>query len=214
MGPRAQRVPTDRPWCSQGSVRARADRRRALRLPGALPVEQDTLSFNAPRISRERTVDANDAVTGNCDREFVLGARTGDRAYRLWVSDTPRDLGIGNGLADGNLLKRPPHTLLEGGAAHVERKAQADSRFLNKGDNTRNQSLIVLNSADEMRCQEAILEVTDELVRVVSQQDGGDALLARSDEDGAERGLSDGEPYFLVRASGAVLRRGHAEHVR
>jgi hypothetical protein len=46
-------------------------------------------------------------VTRNGDREIVLGARTGDRAHRLWASDTPCDLGIGNGLSDGNLLKRP-----------------------------------------------------------------------------------------------------------
>ena len=58
------------------------------------------------------------------------------------------------------------------------------------------------------------LEVADKFVRVVSQQDRCDTLLAGSNDDGAERSLSDGELYFFVRASGAVLRRGHAEHVR
>src|SRR5262245_25742491 len=72
----------------RGSVRARTDRQRASRLPGAFSVEQDALTFNPPRISRERTVDANHPVTGNSDGEVVLGARTGDRAHRLWVSDT------------------------------------------------------------------------------------------------------------------------------
>ena len=144
-------------------------------------------------------------MTGNGDREFVLGARTGDRAYRLWTSDASRDLGIGNGLADGNLMKRPPHTLLEGGTTHVERKAQANSGFLNEGDNPCNQSLIVPIGANEMRLREAILEIAHELVRVVSQQDRCDAFLAGSDEDGAERSLPDGELYFLVSEGSSSL---------
>ena len=63
---------------------------------------------------------------------FLLGACTGDCAHRLWGSDTARDLGIGNGLADQNLPQRPPHPLLEGGAAHIKRKVQADSGFSTK----------------------------------------------------------------------------------
>src|SRR6185437_156272 len=97
----------------KGSIGARADGPRASRLPGAFPVEQDAFPFDSPRISRKRTVDANHPVTGNGDREVVLGTRTGDRAHRFWRSDTPRDLGIRNGLADRNLLKRLPHTPLE-----------------------------------------------------------------------------------------------------
>ena len=82
--------------------------------------------------------------------------------------DTPRDLGIGNGLADGDSLKRPPYALLKGGAAHVERKVQANSRFLNEGYNSRDQSLVVPIRADKMCFREPILEVTNKLIGIVS----------------------------------------------
>src|SRR5262245_49395502 len=63
-----------------------------------------------------------------------------------------------------------------------------------------------------MRFREAILEAAEQLVRVVSQQDGGDALGARGDKDGAEGGLSNSELDLLARAPGTVSRRSHAEH--
>ena len=66
-------------------------------------------------------------MAGNGDRESVRSARAGNRAHRLRVSDTPCYLGIGNRLANGNLLKCLPHALLKRGAAHVERKIQTDS---------------------------------------------------------------------------------------
>ena len=75
-------------------------------------------------------------------RLFAAQAR-GDGAHGLWRSDAPGDLGVGNRLADGDLLERLPHALLEGRAAHVERKIQADPRRLNEADNPRDQSLIV-----------------------------------------------------------------------
>jgi hypothetical protein len=74
------------------------------------------------------------------------------------------------------------------------------SRCLDEADNPRDESLIVPIGADEMRLREPILEIADELVRVVPQQDRRDALLAGGD--------------LLVRTSRMVLRRGHAEHVR
>ena len=155
-------------------------------LPGGFPVEQNALAFDAPGVTRERTVIAENPVAGNGDGKIVRGAGTGDRAYRLRGADTPRDLGIGNGLADGNLLKRPPHPMLEGGAADVERKVEADIGRLDEADDPRDQSLIVAIGADEARVREPILKIADELVRVVSQQDRGDALCARGDQDGAE----------------------------
>ena len=116
-------------------------------------------------------------MAGNGDGNIVRGAGTGDRAYRLRGADTPRDLGIGNGLADGNLLQRPPHPLLEGGAADVERKVQADTGRLDEADDPRDQSLIVAIGANEAGVRETILKIADELVGIVSQQDRGDTLL-------------------------------------
>ena len=140
-------------------------------LPGGFPVEQKAPALDAPRISRERTVIADHAMAGNGDGEIVRRARAGDRAHRLRRPDAPRDFGVGHGLADGNLLQRLPHPLLEGGAADVERKIQADPRRLDEADDPRDQSLIVAVGANETRLREAILEIADELLGIVSEQD-------------------------------------------
>jgi hypothetical protein len=100
----------------------------AARPPGGFPVEQNALAFDAPGISRERTVIADHPVAGNGDGEIVRRARTGDSAYRLRGSDAPRDLRIGDRLAHGNALQRLPYTLLESSAADVEREVQTDLR--------------------------------------------------------------------------------------
>src|SRR6202051_4023034 len=49
-------------------------------------------------------------------------------------------------------------------------------------------------------------------MRVVAEKSGGYPLLARRDQDGAERCLTDSETNFLVGATGAILGRRHAEH--
>ena len=145
-------------------------------------------------------------MAGNGDGEIVRRARAGDGAHRLRRSDAPRDLGVGDRLADRNLLQRLPDTLLEGGAADVERKIQADPRRLNEADDPRDESLIVAIGANETRFRKAILKIADELVGIVSEQDRGDALLARGDEDRAKRRLPDSESDLLVRCR----RRGTA----
>src|SRR5215467_284934 len=182
-------------------------------LAGGFPVKQSTPAFDAPGISRERAVVADHAVAGNGDGEIVRGARSGDRTCRLRGSDAPRDLGIANRLADANFSQRLPNTLLEGGAADVKWKVEANRGCFDEADNARHLSLIVAIGANETRLRKTILEVTDKLVRVISQQDGGDALLARGDKDCTERGLSDSELDLLARTPGPVVRRGHAEHV-
>jgi hypothetical protein len=144
-------------------------------------------------------------MAGNGDSEIVRRARAGDGAHRLRRSNAPSDFGVRNRLADGNLLERLPYTLLEGRGADVERKIEADPRGLNEADNPRDQALIVTIGANEMRVRKAVLEIADELVRIVREQDRGDALLALGDEDGTERSLPNSESDLLVDAAGAVL---------
>ena len=105
-------------------------------LAGSFPVEQSAPAFDAPGISRERTVIAHNTVAGNGDSETVRGARSGDRARRLRGTDASRDLCIANRLADAHLLQRLPHTLLEGCAADVKGKFEADPGYLEEADNS------------------------------------------------------------------------------
>src|SRR5271170_3230497 len=99
-----------------------------LRMARRLPLEQNTLAFDAPGIARERTIVPNDAVAGDGDGEAVRGACVGDRARGLGGSDASSDFGVGSRLASRDLLKRTPYALLEGGAANIERKIKAEPR--------------------------------------------------------------------------------------
>ena len=78
-------------------------------------------------------------MAGNGDGEIVRRARAGDRAYRFRRPDASSDFCVGHLLADGNRLKRLPHTTLEGRAAEVDRKIQATPRCFNEADNPRDQ---------------------------------------------------------------------------
>jgi hypothetical protein len=51
-------------------------------------------------------------------------------------------------------------------------------------------------------------------LRILSEQDRNDALLARSDNDRAKRSLPNSEPDFLIGTAAGVLRRRRALHVR
>src|SRR5262249_9099988 len=84
--------------------------------------------------------------------------------------DTPRDVGILSRLADANLSQRLPNTSLEGCAADVKGKFEADPGYLEEADNPRDQSLIVAIGTNEMRFRETILEIAHKLVRVVSHR--------------------------------------------
>ena len=101
-------------------------------------------------------------------------------------TDAPRDLSIGHRRAGRDFLKRLPHAFLEGRAANIKGKIQADPRRLDEADDPRHQGLVVAVGADEMRLREAVLKVAHELVRIISEKDGGDALLGRRDQYGAE----------------------------
>src|SRR5262249_42797246 len=160
---------------------------------GGLAVEQSALAFDTPGVSRERTVLADHTVTGDRDGEIVRGARSGYRPYRFRGSDAPSDLRIGHLLADRNGLERLPYASLEGRAANVQGKMHADAGCLDETDDPRDQGLVVAIGTDQMRLLKAVLEVADELVRIVSEQDRSDAVLTGGHEDGAKRCLSEGK---------------------
>jgi hypothetical protein len=116
-----------------------------LLLSQALPIEQVLLTLNAPRVTRGRSVKAYYAVTGYCDRQVILGARTRYRPNRLRPSDTLRDFGKRNRLAYRNLPQSSPHPLLEGCAADIERQVQTDFRVLNEGNDSRQATKMALS---------------------------------------------------------------------
>src|SRR4051794_7003007 len=92
--------------------------------PG-LAVEQRALALDAPAIAREIAVGADHAMARDRDGERVGGAGLGDRADGAGRADLARDLGVARGLAGRDLAQRLPDSLLERGAADVERQRAA-----------------------------------------------------------------------------------------
>ncbi len=52
-------------------------------------------------------------MAGNNESEIVRRTSARDGAHRFRRSDTPGNLGVGNRLADGDLLERQLYALLE-----------------------------------------------------------------------------------------------------
>lgn len=100
-------------------------------------------------------------MTGNGDGEMIRRAGARDGAHRVRQSYAPGDLGVGNPLTYGDLLKRLPYTLLEGSAAYIQRKVQARSGHLDEADNSRDQRLVLGIRANQMRFWKAVLKIAD-----------------------------------------------------
>src|SRR5258708_23972096 len=181
---------------------------------GRFPCKQGLLALHTPRIARERAVVPHHAVTRNSDRQVVCGAGAGDGTDRFGRTDLLRDLRVGDGLTNRDVLERLPHTPLEGGAAHIERQIEAEGRSFDEADDTRYKRFVVPVGSDQAGSGETILELAHQFFRVVAKKDRGNTFLARRDEDGAKGYFTDGKTNLLVRAARAILGRRHAQHVR
>ena len=154
-------------------------------------VDQGLLALNPPRIARQRSVVPHHAVTRYGDREVVRGAGTGNRTYGSGRTNSLRDFCVGNCLADRDLLERLPHPPLEGSAADVKRQIETEPRGFDQADNARHKGFVVPVGSDQAGFGKTILQITHQLIRVVAKKNGGYSLLARRDQDRAERCLTD-----------------------
>src|SRR5690606_21450517 len=68
-------------------------------------------------------------------------------------------------------------------------------------------------AADEVGFRKPVLEISHELVRIVTELDGANAAVASGYENGAQRTLADGESDFGFSATVAKRRRSHAQHL-
>src|SRR6202789_2834023 len=108
--------------------RAAPERRRSLRAPRTLAIDQDALSLESPSVTAEAAISAKHAVTRHQYREAIppAGGRRG--AHGLRRTDVGGELAVADDLALGHLQEKPPHTDLKGRAAQVERQVGAWSR--------------------------------------------------------------------------------------
>src|SRR5258708_35599231 len=91
-------------------------------------VDQRLPAFDAPAIAGHRSAVAHDAMTGDCQRDRVLGAGLSDRSERFGAAHTAGELRVGKGLSEGNRAKRIPKTALEWRAANIEVKVERIAR--------------------------------------------------------------------------------------
>lgn len=144
----------------------------------------------------------------NGDSKIICRAGARDRTDRLWQADPSDDLGVTHRLANGNVLKGLLHPLLKGGSAHIEGQSETDAGLLDHPNYAGHQGFIVAIRADQLSLRKTILEAPDHLIGIIVEQDGGNALLARSDQGGTKGGLSDGEFELLVFAPARYCEGG------
>src|SRR5215212_4688727 len=82
-----------------------------------LDLEERPLAFKTASVAHEGTVLANNPVTGDNDREWILPDCLADIAGQRAVSVAPGQRAIGRGLAERDLPEERPDLLLEGIAA-------------------------------------------------------------------------------------------------
>jgi hypothetical protein len=139
-------------------------------------------------------------MAGNHHRDGVRSAGPCHRANRLRRPDPLGDVRVARRRTRGDLPQRLPDALLEGGAAHVEGKVEAERRRFHEADDLGDQLLEPRVAADQPCVRKAVLEVAGKRIRVVAHEDGTDAPLASRHEDGAKRAFADCKAYPGVRA--------------
>ena len=116
-------------------------------------------------------------------------------------------------LPGGNLPQRLPDTLLKRRAAYVQRQIQANGRRFDKADDPGNQLLELMIGADQVGAAELVLQVADQLVRIIAQQDRADPAFTLRHQNRAQRTLADGKTNVVVLTGSAVVAGFHSQQL-
>src|SRR3546814_14389990 len=112
---------------------------------------------------------SSDVCSSDLDRQAVGAAGLGHRTHRLRLPDAAGNVGIADRGADGDLAEGPPHALLEGGAAQVERQIETEGRRLDEAADLRHPLLELGLAADQLCLGEAVLERAHQHFRLGAQ---------------------------------------------
>ena len=89
-----------------------------------LVLKQPALAVQAAAVAAQAAIGGDDAMAGDDDRDRVLAIRPTDGPARSRLADPPRQLGIGDGAAVGNLAQLLPDPALKWRAGHAEREIE------------------------------------------------------------------------------------------
>ena len=112
--------------------------------------QKGSFAIHAPTISGDVSVVTNHSVARNGDRKCVRAASLRNSTRRIGGTYPVRHFGIADGLPGRNTLKLFPDTLLEGGAANIQRQVQSDSRSLDEANYLCDELLIPIIPTDEI----------------------------------------------------------------
>ena len=152
-------------------------------------------------------------MAGNRYRQAVRATGLSHRANGFWRADLPGDIGVAGRAADGNVPQGLPDPLLKRRATHVQRQVQAQRRGLDETHNPGDQLLEVLIGTDQIGPPELVLQIADQLLRIVPQQNGANPAFTLRHQNRAQGTLADGKPNVVVLAGRAIIRRFHAQQL-
>lgn len=146
----------------------------------------------------------------DCHRQAVRATCLGHGAHRLRRTDALGDVGIAGGTAGGNLTQGLPDAFLERRAAYVQRQVEADGRGFNKPYNLGDQLLEIMVGTDQVRAAKLVLQIADQLVRVVPEQNRANAAFTLRNQNRPQGALANGKADVVVLSGSAVVSRFHA----
>jgi len=121
-------------------------------------------------------------VTRDRQRDRVRAASTSYCPHRFRRADCLGNVSIGRRRPQRNAAERFPHATLERGPADVQGKVEIAARILDEADHFGSELFEGGIVAHEPRSRELPLEVARKAVRIVAEQDGAHALVARGDQ--------------------------------
>src|SRR5207302_11152679 len=124
--------------------------------------------------------------------------------HRARCADAPGPSGGAHGAAHGKLPQRPPDALLEGCAADVQGKIEAETRVLDHTRDFSGQRLGVRMAAEQTYLREALAQIALEERRTVAHENCAHPLRAAGDENVAQRGPDDRKAYVRARDRDAI----------
>ena len=106
-----------------------------------------------------------------------------------------------------------PDPLLKRRTANIQRQVQADGRGFDKTDDLGNQLLELVIGTDQVGPPKLVLQVTDQLVRIIAEQDRAHPAGTLRHQNRAQGTLADGKTNVGVLTGCAVIAGFHAQQL-
>jgi len=150
-------------------------------------VQEGLFSLDAPAISGQGTVGADDAVAGDDDGDGVGGAGGGNGASGGWSTDLGGEAAVGGGCAEGKGLQGGPDALLKAGAVNVQReRAGVGTGGVDESNDLGEAVGIGGSGGDVGGSREAVVKVGQEGVWGIAKKEGAETVFGEGREDMAK----------------------------